>query len=85
MNEKIILSSIALDELAQSIYSLMQQGALPVEVIPNEIIDRGELCKRLGISEPTAIRWEQKKKIPCFRIGSSVRYNWQKVLQSLEK
>ena len=49
-----------------------------------EIINRGELCKRLDITEPTAIRWEKKGKIPCFRIGSNVRYNWQNVLSVLE-
>jgi len=50
-----------------------------------EIIDRNELCKRLAITEPTCIRWKKKGKIPCFRIGSSVRYNWQNVIDILEK
>jgi hypothetical protein len=49
-----------------------------------EIINRDELCKRLDITEPTAIRWEKKGKIPCFRIGSNVRYNWPKVIEALE-
>jgi len=51
---------------------------------PTEIIDRAELCKRLNITEPTAIRWEKKNLIPCFRIGSSIRYNWPKVIEALE-
>lgn len=45
-----------------------------------EIITRDELCKRLSLTEPTIIRWEQKGKIPCFRVGSCVRYNWEDVL-----
>lgn len=49
-----------------------------------EIINRTELCKRLNITEPTAIRWEKKGKIPSFRIGSNVRYNWPKVIIMLE-
>ena len=49
-----------------------------------EIISRTELCNRLSITEPTAIRWEKKGKIPCFRIGSNVRYNWHNVIESLE-
>lgn len=49
-----------------------------------EIIGRSELCNRLSITEPTAIRWEKKGKIPCFRVGSNVRYNWQTVIESLE-
>lgn len=60
-------------------------GASQATVSPQtEIIDRTELCKRLGITEPTAIRWEKKGVIPCFRIGSSVRYNWAKVVDALE-
>lgn len=51
----------------------------------NEIITRDELCKRLAITEPTAIRWEKKGKIPAIRIGSNVRYNWPSVIESLEK
>lgn len=51
----------------------------------NEIIDRGELCKRLAITVPTAIRWERKGKIPSLRIGSNVRYNWPQVIESLSK
>ena len=54
------------------------------EDLLTEIIDRAELCKRLAITQPTCIRWEKKNKIPCFRIGSSVRYNWATVIQTLE-
>jgi excisionase family DNA binding protein len=49
-----------------------------------EVINRKELCKRLDITEPTAIRWEKKGKIPSIRIGSNVRYNWPAVIQALE-
>jgi len=49
-----------------------------------EIINRDELCRRLGITEPTVIRYEKKKKIPAIRIGSSVRYNWPAVVSALE-
>ena len=51
---------------------------------PTEIISRDELCKRLNITEPTCIRWGKKNVIPYFRIGSSIRYNWPKVIESLE-
>lgn len=50
-----------------------------------DIIDGQELCKRLDISEPTLIRWRQKGKIPSFRIGASIRYNWPAVVAHLEK
>lgn len=48
-----------------------------------EIINRAQLCDRLGITEPTAIAWEQSGKIPSFRIGVNVRYNWGNVLTAI--
>jgi excisionase family DNA binding protein len=49
-----------------------------------EIITQDELSKRLMISKPTLIRLVKKKKIPLIRIGRSVRYNWQSVIEALE-
>lgn len=56
----------------------------PFEPVSIEIIDRKELCKRLQITVPTAIRWGNKGSIPSFTIGSSVRYNWPRVIETLE-
>lgn len=50
---------------------------------PIEIITRAELMKRLGITEPTAIRWGKLGRIPEIRIGASVRYNWPVVIDKL--
>ncbi|HMK18126.1 MAG TPA: helix-turn-helix domain-containing protein [Chitinophagaceae bacterium] len=50
-----------------------------------EIINSKELCKRLDLSEPTLIAWRKKKAIPFIRIGSSIRYNWPKVVEALER
>lgn len=63
---------------------LIISNSNPLPTIQAEIINRDELCKRLDITEPTAIRWEKKGKIPSLRIGSNVRYNWQKVIEALE-
>jgi hypothetical protein len=49
-----------------------------------EIISRAELQKRLGISEPTAVLWGRKGKIPELRVGASIRYNWPSVIAALE-
>lgn len=49
-----------------------------------EIIDGKQLMKRLNISEPTLIRWRKKSKIPFLQIGTSIRYDWFKVLIALE-
>ena len=70
-----------LDQIEQVINGKPQEQAIKAA----EIIDRAELCRRLNVSEPTVIRWERKGKIPFFRIGSSVRYNWITVVDQLEK
>ena len=50
-----------------------------------ELISRKVLMERLNISEPTVIRREKLGKIPFFKIGGSVRYDWNKVMKSLQK
>lgn len=69
-----------LNELDNKISTLPAATA----VIPPEIINTDELCKRLDISEPTAIKWRRKKKIPSFTIGTAVRYNWPAVVEFLQ-
>lgn len=68
------------DELESKLSSLTVQ---PAEDKP-ELINRFELCQRLGITEAHAIRLGKKGQIPEIRIGSSVRYNWPKVIEALE-
>lgn len=74
----IILSE--LNQIKEAFINMPKVEAAP----PPEIIDTMELCKRLDITEPTAIKWRGKKKLPFFRVGNSVRYNWPKVISSLE-
>lgn len=68
-------------ELIDSKFSATQLQSQPTAI---EIIDRKELCKRLRITEPTAMIWDKKGKIPSFRIGSAFRYNWPSVIEHLE-
>lgn len=50
----------------------------------DEIIDRQELMRRLGVTDSTVMRYEKIKKIPVIRLGGTIRYNWGKVLDALE-
>jgi excisionase family DNA binding protein len=85
--KEILLSPLPLNEFEILVEnSLRRVISEQTSTAPlTEIISRDELCKRLNITEPTAIRWERKGKIPSFRIGSSVRYNWHSVIETLEK
>jgi hypothetical protein len=71
-----------LQELAEIKQTLFIARTAPAQQI--EVIDRPELLKRLGITEPTAITWGKKGRIPEMRIGSNVRYNWPSVVAALE-
>ena len=48
-------------------------------------INRKELIKRLGTSAPTLIRLEKKGIIPSIRLGGKILYDWNKVIEALEK
>lgn len=48
-------------------------------------INRKELIRRLGSSAPTIIRLEKKGVIPVLRLGGKVLYDWNKVMESLER
>lgn len=68
----------------QEIKEALQKNNTP-QTGPAEIIDRTELQKRLGISEPTLINYVKKGKIPQIKIGANCRYNWQKVVAALDR
>jgi hypothetical protein len=56
-----------------------------VRSLPIEIINRKELLSRLGISEQHAIKLGKEGKLKSFRVGNSVRYNWNQVIEELQK
>lgn len=54
-----------------------------VVTAPREIIDSKTLCLRLGITEPTLIKWRNRKKVPFLKLGGSIRYDWNQVCDAL--
>ena len=75
---ELLLEKISEIDCKISNFQPQSAGSLP------EIINTEELCRRLDISEPTAISMRKKKKIPFIKIGSLVRYNWPEVVKYLE-
>lgn len=43
-----------------------------------------ELCKFLGVTQPTISRYMKKGVIPYFTIGSAIRFDLDKVIAALE-
>jgi hypothetical protein len=51
-----------------------------------DVISQKELCKRLGITEATAINLKNKGIISPFgSLGRKVYYNWENVLAQMKK
>ena len=48
-------------------------------------ITRQVLMERLGITEGTVLKCERQGSIPVIRIGGSVRYDYEAVLESLKQ
>lgn len=86
--DNVILSQIPIDQLIEQIRSVVRQE-MKGEAIPGrvtrEIITGDELCKRLGLSIGSLIRYRKKRRIPWLEVGSSIRYDFEKVCQALEK
>ncbi|OLY91792.1 DNA binding domain-containing protein, excisionase family [Cnuella takakiae] len=81
---KLLLSSYSLEEIAAAINNMLQAQQPQSTPQPAEIITREELCKRLAVSEPTVRLYEKRGKIPFFKLGGSVRYNWPRIVEALE-
>jgi excisionase family DNA binding protein len=80
---------ITTHEEMQETFNRMFAEAIKVlptnEPSPLPTINTGEeLCKQLGVTIQTLIRWKHKGNVPFMQIGSSIRYDLNKVLQTLE-
>lgn len=65
--------------------NLIMSRPVAEQAPPAEIIDTATLCDRLAISEPTVSKWRAKNKIPFLKVDATIRYNWPKVIEALEK
>lgn len=85
MQIQLITTQEAMQETFNQMF-LIAINTLPArETTPEPCIINGdELCKKLGITMQTLIRWKHKGKVPYLQIGASIRYDLNKVLQALE-
>jgi excisionase family DNA binding protein len=48
------------------------------------ILDTDQLMEKLGVTRPTLSKWRKEGRIPFIQVGAVVRYDLDKVLESLE-
>ena len=65
--------------------SLQSASSVKLDSIPgdSELMTRSELIRKLKTSAPTLYRLEKKGLIPSTPCGGQKRYEWNKVLESL--
>lgn len=80
--ERHFLQNVIDAAVNKAVSNALLNTASPKEQI--EVIDTKTLCLRLGITQPTVIRWRKKKRIPFLLVGSSVRFNYSAVVAALE-
>ncbi len=90
MDHNIVFRPIPLELLKEMMRQVVQEEIAKSKGNDNSAelqkpITTKQLCDHLGITEPTVIRWRKKGKIPFFTIGSAVRFNLAKVLETLDK
>lgn len=50
-----------------------------------ELLSRGQVADLLGVCTRTIRRWEQVGRLPCVKIGRSIRYRSQDVKNLITK
>ena len=92
MQTQILLNGISFDDFQNTIQTIVSnevQKAVeqlfpkePTDATP-ELLTRKQTAKFYGISLPTLNEWTKNGTIPAKRIGGSVRYEKEAVLNSL--
>ena len=84
--DNVFLTSLTTPEIRQMFREELEKFSpqSPILQPKLEILTGEELCKKLGVTIQTLIRWRHKGKIPFLRIGSSIRYDFIKVLEAIE-
>jgi excisionase family DNA binding protein len=57
------------------------------KVLPDDekLLRKPEVADRLGVSPRTIETYLKLQKLPCLRIGRTVRFSWRDILEHLKK
>lgn len=59
--------------------------SVPIPAAGDEILNLRALAPRLGVSERHVLAMIKAGKLPCMRVGRSLRFRWSAVLAALSK
>ncbi|KAA9041621.1 hypothetical protein FW778_06260 [Ginsengibacter hankyongi] len=87
--DNIILSQIPVQDLLALVKQAVREEIVTNSTHSNDTsidkpVTQAELCKFLGVTEPTALSLRKKGKIPFFLVGTHVRFNIPEVMKALE-
>jgi len=77
-------TTITIDELKAIIEDAVYKATSSLDIGDNKLITENELSKRLNISKVTLHKYRKNGTIPFIKIGRNIRYDYQKVLKSME-
>jgi hypothetical protein len=78
------------EELLVEILNRLQEisDKMPTKNTANDslgVIDNADLLRLLKITNRTAIKWRQQKKLPYFRIGGKIYYRIAEIEKMIEE
>jgi len=86
--QAVTITQITYPELEHSLEKLIEKSFNSQnsnnKTLSPDIKTGDEVCEKLGITIQTLIRWRQKGKVPYLKLGSSIRYDFNKVIEALE-
>lgn len=84
MNTQIFLNGITLQELAEALFTLLQQHPVAQQPSENDLITRDEACKLLSINKTSLWKHTKAGKLISYGIGNRVLYRKQEVLEAIK-
>lgn len=84
----LVLSPIDPDRLVNDIADKVTANLIAHAIpgtAPARIVDGETLEKELSITRQTLQRWRKTNRIPFIQVGAVIRYDFQKVIEALEK
>ena len=83
MEEIIRILTIEIRKQVEDIVNEKLSIHLNNEIEDDEILSENQLCERLNLSRTTISRYRKENKIPYLKVGNNIRYEYNKVLNSI--